>query len=450
METGTIPPTNSLADSICTEPSRADRATSGGEKTVRCIPTRWPPGAWYSTVVGSDAASGGSDAANGSTGDVIRVRIRDGDLEWESTIDAESPVRRLLRLADDLEAIVAAGPNDPLLHREAYEAHRGMRLVADPPRLPDLVYLLGTDARRTDSHDGLDAGPRVRRRDRFRRRDVSRVSDAGTALRPRPRLNSASSVWDTALPTSSGPPRWSPAARIIRPRRAIFRTRTHGEYLTRFVGVGDKVADCVPPLLAGLRRGRPRLDTWIKSAIEEYYPDCDRGTYADTSRALRERLGASTRGTPRPTSFITSDWRIGTLPNETPGTIFMNGLSLPYGDRAVIGLLASAVFIATLGILIKYFGMVRLIAGYDPDRVADEDGLANFIGTNALYVAALVLLVAIVEYTEPFGGERGDLDRIRRRCRTPDRPDDPRRSALQNRRVRGESERRGPAVHYSS
>jgi len=62
------------------------------------------------------------------------------------------------------------------------------------------------------------------------------------------------------------------------------------------------------------------------------------------------------------------------------------------------------VFIATLGILIKYFGMVRLIAGYDPDRVADEDGLANFIGTNALYVAALVLLVAIVEYTEPFGG----------------------------------------------
>jgi len=70
----------------------------------------------------------------------------------------------------------------------------------------------------------------------------------------------------------------------------------------------------------------------------------------------------------------------------------------------VIGLLASAVFIATLGILIKYFGMVRLIAGYDPDRVADEDGLANFIGTNALYIAALVLLVAIVEYTEPFGG----------------------------------------------
>ncbi|WP_226042419.1 DUF3784 domain-containing protein [Natrinema sp. DC36] len=71
---------------------------------------------------------------------------------------------------------------------------------------------------------------------------------------------------------------------------------------------------------------------------------------------------------------------------------------------SVVGLLASAAFTATLGILIKYFGAVRLIAGYDPNRVADEEGLANFIGTNALYVAALVLLVAVVEYTEPFDG----------------------------------------------
>jgi N-glycosylase/DNA lyase len=36
------------------------------------------------------------------------------------------------------------------------------------------------------------------------------------------------------------------------------------------------------------------LDTWIRSAIEEYYPDCDGGNYARTSRAIRKRLGVRT------------------------------------------------------------------------------------------------------------------------------------------------------------
>ncbi|ELZ18657.1 DUF3784 domain-containing protein [Natrinema limicola] len=64
-------------------------------------------------------------------------------------------------------------------------------------------------------------------------------------------------------------------------------------------------------------------------------------------------------------------------------------------------LLATAGFVGALGILIKYVGMVELIAGYDPDRVTDEEGLAEFVGTNVLYVAALTLLVAVVEATAP-------------------------------------------------
>ncbi|QCS41992.1 DUF3784 domain-containing protein [Natrinema versiforme] len=72
--------------------------------------------------------------------------------------------------------------------------------------------------------------------------------------------------------------------------------------------------------------------------------------------------------------------------------------------ESVLPLLATAGALGALGILIKWFGMVRLIAGYDPDQVADEEGLADFVGTNTLYVAALVLLVAVVEYAEPFAG----------------------------------------------
>lgn len=64
-------------------------------------------------------------------------------------------------------------------------------------------------------------------------------------------------------------------------------------------------------------------------------------------------------------------------------------------------LLATAGFVGALGVLIKYVGMVQLIAGYDPDRVTDEKGLAEFVGTNVLYVAALLLFVAVVEAMAP-------------------------------------------------
>ena len=68
---------------------------------------------------------------------------------------------------------------------------------------------------------------------------------------------------------------------------------------------------------------------------------------------------------------------------------------------SVISLIATAGFIGALGILIKHFGMVQLIAGYDPDRVTDVEGLAEFVGTNVLYVAALVLLVAVGHSSSP-------------------------------------------------
>ncbi|MFD1633082.1 8-oxoguanine DNA glycosylase, partial [Haloplanus ruber] len=67
------------------------------------------------------------------------------------------------------------------------------------------------------------------------------------------------------------------------------------EYLTRFVGVGEKVADCVLLFSLGYLEAVP-LDTWIRSAIADHYPDCDRGSYAETSRAIRERLGGEYAG----------------------------------------------------------------------------------------------------------------------------------------------------------
>jgi len=67
------------------------------------------------------------------------------------------------------------------------------------------------------------------------------------------------------------------------------------ESLTRFVGVGDKVSDCVLLFSLGFLEAVP-LDTWIRTTIEEYYPDCERGNYAKTSRAIRERFGGAYAG----------------------------------------------------------------------------------------------------------------------------------------------------------
>ena len=68
-----------------------------------------------------------------------------------------------------------------------------------------------------------------------------------------------------------------------------------------------------------------------------------------------------------------------------------------------LSLAAAGLFTGILGALIRYAGMVQLIAGYDPDRVADEDGLADFVGANALYVAALAIGGAALLYAEPVG-----------------------------------------------
>jgi len=69
-------------------------------------------------------------------------------------------------------------------------------------------------------------------------------------------------------------------------------------------------------------------------------------------------------------------------------------------ERAII-VISSGLFIGILGALIRYAGMMHLIAGYDPDKIADDEGLANFIGTQTLIVAALTVTVGGLELWEP-------------------------------------------------
>ncbi|WP_226007476.1 DNA-3-methyladenine glycosylase family protein [Natrinema salinisoli] len=237
------------------------------------------PDAWYSTFVERD---------------VIRVRTRDGVLEWESTTDAEPVVRQLLRLDDDLEAIVAAGPDDQLL-REAYEAHRGMRLVQDPPFGTLISFICSAQMRVSRIHTMVSTLAREYG-------DEFTFEDETYHAFPTPaQLATATEAELRELGLGYRAPYVVRTAEMVaggeaHPEEARdLEYETAREYLTQFVGVGDKVADCVLLFSLGFDEAVP-LDTWIKSAIEEHYPDCDRGSYADTSRAIRERLGGEYAG----------------------------------------------------------------------------------------------------------------------------------------------------------
>ncbi|MEF8780172.1 MAG: 8-oxoguanine DNA glycosylase [Haloferacaceae archaeon] len=242
--------------------------------------------AWYETVV--PPIDGVTDERA-----VVRVRqrggVREGRLEWESTVDAVPVLTQLLRLGDDLDAIRAAAPELPLFDR-AFDAFEGMRLVRDPP-FPCLIsFICSAQMRVPRIHrmqralaetygdvvevdgDRFHAFPDP---DRLAARTEAELRELSLGYRAPYVQRTAAMIADgEAHPAEAGDLPYEPAR----------------EYLTRFVGVGEKVADCVLLFSLGFLEAIP-LDTWIRTAIADHFPDCDRGNYADTSRALRERFG---------------------------------------------------------------------------------------------------------------------------------------------------------------
>ncbi|MCU4716497.1 DNA-3-methyladenine glycosylase family protein [Halapricum hydrolyticum] len=247
--------------------------------------------AWYETVVRVD-----DDRIRLDAGDpvVVRVRQRDGALEWESTTDADWIVRSLLRLEDDLPAIRAATPDDRLLDA-AFDRYWGMRLVRDPPFGTLISFICSAQMRVSRIHemqlamaeafgDTVAVDGRTYRvfptPDQLAAATESELRDLGLGYR-------APYVQRTAEMVASGEAHPDDAR-----DRAYEDAREH---LTQFVGVGQKVADCVLLFSLDFLEAVP-LDTWIQTTIEEYYPDCDRDSYAATSRAIRERLGGEYAG----------------------------------------------------------------------------------------------------------------------------------------------------------
>ena len=244
--------------------------------------------AWYYTVVPTTATET-------SRPEVVRVRHLDGRLEWEaSTPTAPVHLERLLRLDDDLEAIEDEAPDDELVAR-AYDRYRGMRLVRDPPFACLISFICSAQMR---------VG-------RIHRMQTQLAREYGTAVEfdgrtyhafPTPeQLARATEAELRGLSLGYRAPYVKRTAEMVARGEATPEEARGRDYedaresLTRFVGVGEKVADCVLLFSLDYLEAVP-LDTWIRSAIADYYPDCDCGGYAETSRAIRERFGGRYAG----------------------------------------------------------------------------------------------------------------------------------------------------------
>lgn len=237
-----------------------------------------PSGVWYETVTG--------DA-------YLRVRQRDGRLEWESTTDVEALLQKMFRLNDDLEAIYASLPNDSVIQRSIAQ-YRGMRIVQDPP-FPCLISFICSAQMRVERIHQMQSALA----DAYG--DPIEVDGERHHAFPTPeQLAGATDAELRDLGLGYRAPYVAKTARMVAdgldPRGALDRSyEAAREFLTQYVGVGDKVADCVLLFSLGYLEAVP-LDTWIRRAIEHLYPDCDRGGYAETSRAIRARLGGQYAG----------------------------------------------------------------------------------------------------------------------------------------------------------
>ena len=229
--------------------------------------------AWYHTVV---------------DGEVVHARQRDGNLEWRSTTDAVPYLTELLRLEDDLDAIVEATPADPLIDA-AFDAYAGMRIVADP-FFRCLVSFICSAQMRVERIFAMQSALAEAYG------DTLTVGDRTYQAFPTPEQLAGVPEADLReLGLGYRAPYVEASARLLADGELTPADLPEGyeptrEALTGYVGVGRKVADCVCLFSLGHLEAVP-LDTWIRSAIAEHYPECDRGRYVDTSRAIRERFG---------------------------------------------------------------------------------------------------------------------------------------------------------------
>jgi len=248
-----------------------------------------PPAAdaWYETVVGADDPRVDVPVT-------LRVRQQPDGLVYEASEDAEDLVRSLIGLDDPLEEIYAAMPPHPLI-TTAVERYPGLRIVADPPVACLLSFICSAQMRVARTYQlqleiaesfgqpwGWDevqlmAFPTA---ERLAEASEAELRELGLGYRAPYVADSARMIATDEL---------HPADVYGLPYE---QARTE---LTRFIGVGEKVADCVLLFALGYHEAVP-LDTWMRKVITSYLPDIEDGSYTDLSEGIRQSFGGDIAG----------------------------------------------------------------------------------------------------------------------------------------------------------
>jgi len=295
METGSIPVASLPGDFDLQATLESGQTFAWRRDDGRAYESDDPAGgsAWYYTVVpgGDGSANGGDDSTDN---EVVRARQRDGLLEWEATTDAEDLLVERLRLDDDLPEIFATVPDDPLL-AEARDAYSGLRVVNDP-FFSCLVSFVCSAQMRVGRIHGMQTA--------LAREFGETVTADGRTYHAFPtpeRLAAATEAELRELGLGYRAPYVQRSAELVASGEATaadvrgLAYEDAREAMQAFVGVGDKVADCVLLFSLGYLEAVP-LDTWIQTAVAEHYPHCEQGSYEETSRALRAEFGGEFAG----------------------------------------------------------------------------------------------------------------------------------------------------------
>lgn len=227
-------------------------------------------------------------------GEVIRVRQRDGLLKWHATTDADPILNERFRLDDDLPAIRATAPSDDIV-QTAYDRFWGLRIVADP-FFSTLISFICSAQMRVERIASLQSA--------LRQTYGEAISLAGETYHTFPTPSALAAATETELrdlglgyraPYVIETARLVSSGQLTRDDIEGLSYEEAREVLTEYVGVGPKVADCVCLFSLSYLQAIP-LDTWMQTAIEEYYPDCARSSYEETSRCFRSALGGTYAG----------------------------------------------------------------------------------------------------------------------------------------------------------
>jgi N-glycosylase/DNA lyase len=211
-------------------------------------------------------------------------------LQWTASFDATAVVMDLLRLRDDLVEIRDSMPEQSVV-ADAFEEWHGLRIPNDPV-FPSLISFICSPQMRVERiHDMQLALAETYG-------DSVHLDGETYAAFPTPeQLAAATEKELRELKLGYRAPYVKRTAEMVADRDPVLIDIAAQPYeeardaMQEFVGVGEKVADCV--LLYGLGFTEPvPIDTWIGGALEDHYPELDKESYAETSRAARDRFGS--------------------------------------------------------------------------------------------------------------------------------------------------------------